>query len=431
MKIRGSLLEESREAIKDAFTLETLAMAWRLMEGVDSDLSDVVGTNDGFEKTVDRTLVYVDKHDLELPFIEALRKQNPTNIRLQHVAAKVEAQLALPEDEDAGSDSAEPAPDSPASPATGSAWTEKLPDNRILIGAAAGIIILIILVAILWPSPDTPPVVVTPDDSVAVATEISTPESGTGVSEAGTGTSREFESPASADFEIETFTIGQAADGSSITAIRLGTGDNVAVFIGGFHAGYAPSSQTIAQRIATYLEENPDQLPDSVRVYVVPNANPTTEYAPGVRSSRLNANGVDLNRNWDCNWSADATFAGLPIGSGSEPFSEPEAQALKSLVESVAPQAVIVWGARARSGLVAPGGCDNQTQVSVPLALAYSRAAGYSLGTFDPDNIIPGDVTNWLAGIGVPAIYVLTPDYVDPDWPDSLRGIEAVIDWLQ
>ena len=32
MKIRGSLLEESREAIKDAFTLETLAMAWRLME---------------------------------------------------------------------------------------------------------------------------------------------------------------------------------------------------------------------------------------------------------------------------------------------------------------------------------------------------------------------------------------------------------------
>ena len=118
----------------------------------------------------------------------------------------------------------------------------------------------------------------------------------------------------------------------------------MAVFIGGFHAGYAPSSQTIAQRIATYLEENPDQLPDSVRVYVVPNANPTTEYAPGVRSSRLNANGVDLNRNWDCNWSADATFAGLPIGSGSEPFSEPEAQALKSLVESVAPQAVIVWG---------------------------------------------------------------------------------------
>lgn len=425
MKIRGSLYEESREAIKDAFTLDTLAMAWQIMDGVDGDLLDIAGTSAGFEKTIDDVLRYVDRHDLELAFIEALRKQNPTNVKLAQVAAKVEAQLALPEND---SVSAETRPESTNDKANGSISAEKLPDKRILIGAAAGVLILFVILAVVfWPKGDPPP----PDVLTTVESTPAASEIGTSATE--TSTSREVEPPDSADFGPETFEIGQAADGSPITAIRLGTGDNVAVLIGGFHAGYSPSSQTIAQRAATYFEENPDKLPDSVRIVVVPNANPTTEYAPGVRSSRLNDNGVDLNRNWDCEWSANATFAGLPIGSGSEPFSEPEAQALKGLFEMVAPQAVVVWGARARSGLVAPGGCvdPDQTQVSVPLALAYSRATGYALGTFDPDNIIPGDVTNWLASIGIPAIYVLTPDYVDPDWVDSLRGIEAVIDLLE
>ena len=61
MKIPGSLYEESRDAIKDAFTLDTLAAAWRLMEGVDSDLGDIAGTTSGFQQTIDDVLTYVDK----------------------------------------------------------------------------------------------------------------------------------------------------------------------------------------------------------------------------------------------------------------------------------------------------------------------------------------------------------------------------------
>jgi hypothetical protein len=371
-------------------------------------------------------LTYVDKYDLEKPFIVALRKQNPSNIRLQQVAAKVEAQLALPDDGTDESSSAEHA----AAPDNGGSWSifGKRLDTRIIIGAAAGILVLIVILAVVfWPDGNPPPVDPLDNEAVVQNSETNTSVVNTPVNTPVANNSAANDAVV-ADLGPETLEIGQAADGSPISAIRLGAGDNVAIFVGGFHAGYSPSSGTIAQRAAIELA---GKLPETVKVYIIPNANPTSEYAPGVRSSRLNANGVDINRNWDCEWSAEATFSGLPIGSGSAPFSEPEVQALKSLVESVAPQAVVVWGARARSGLVAPGGCERETQISVPLALAYSRAAGYSLGTFDPDNTVPGDVTNWLASQGIPAIYVLTPDYVDPDWPDNLRGIEAVLDWLK
>lgn len=168
-------------------------------------------------------------------------------------------------------------------------------------------------------------------------------------------------------------------------------------------------------------------IPTSVSVYIVPNLNPDTPYAPGSWTARINSNGVDLNRNWDCNWRPNAEFGSRAVGGGSAPFSEVEAQALKTLVEDITPKAVVVWGARASRGLVVPGGCGDQTLVSAPLAAVFGFAAGYEVDEWESDYELTGDVTNWLDKIGIPAIYVLTPDYVEPDWQDNLAGIEAVI----
>ena len=67
-----------------------------------------------------------------------------------------------------------------------------------------------------------------------------------------------------------------------------------------------------------------------VEVWLVPVANPDGSAA----GLRCNANGVDLNRNFPWDW--------RPSDGGPAPLSEPETQALVTLVEQQHPD-VVIW----------------------------------------------------------------------------------------
>lgn len=233
-------------------------------------------------------------------------------------------------------------------------------------------------------------------------------------------------------FGPEELIIGQSAQGTPIEVVRLGTGSASVLFIGGLHAGFAPGSVELAERAIEYFSENPEAIPESVTLYVVVSANPDSLLAPGTLPGRLNANGVDLNRNWDCDWTANARFRNevIPGSGGAAPFSEPETQALRDFIASIDPVAVVFWEARASGGLVSPGSCGVRSQVSQPLAQIYGRAAGYHIADFEAvaGQELQGDGTNWLDDQGVPAISVLLPDYTAIDWENSLAGIQAVLD---
>ena len=220
--------------------------------------------------------------------------------------------------------------------------------------------------------------------------------------------------------------IAESAGGIPIEVIRFGSGDNKILLVGGISSGYSPGSVSVAQRTVAYFKENPQEIPDSVTLFVIENFNPDSIYDPGKRNGRFNANGVDLNRNWDCDWVRNADVLGevRANSGGSEPFSEPEVQGLRDFVLREQPDATIIWSARSQNGLVSPGLCGNRSLVSTSVANTFGIGAGYEVLELKGTQ---GDISNWLDQQGLPAFFVLLPDYANSDWNNNLAGIKAVI----
>lgn len=229
----------------------------------------------------------------------------------------------------------------------------------------------------------------------------------------------------------ETTILGVSANGRPIEVVRFGTGPNVIVFIGGLHAGFAPASVGVAERAVRYFREQPQEIPENATVYVIINMNPDSSYSPGNLPGRLNGHGVDLNRNWDCEWSSDPQIEGRVVqgAGGSAPLSEPETQVLADFIMENDPVAVIFWEAQAWRGLVSPGGCGAPSRASYDLTVAYARAAGYRWEDYEnlTGDVVPGDATNWLDAQGIPATAVLLPSLTEVAWESNRAGIGAVL----
>ena len=239
--------------------------------------------------------------------------------------------------------------------------------------------------------------------------------------------------------------IGASLEGRSIEAYTYGDGDTHLLFVGGMHGGYEWNSVLLAYQFMDYLKANPEALPDELRVTVVPSVNPDGMYkiigkegrftladaptetervatAPG----RFNANGVDLNRNFDCKWKSTGVWRGNSVGTGAAPFSEPEARAIRDLVLRTTPDAVIFWHSQANA--VYASECeDGILPETLEIMNIYAQAADYrAVPAFDAYEI-NGDAEGWLASIGIPALTVELETHQTVEWERNLAGIKAVL----
>lgn len=229
-----------------------------------------------------------------------------------------------------------------------------------------------------------------------------------------------------------TFVLGHTDRGTPIEGRRFGNGPQKLLFVGGLTGGYAPATSAVARQAADYLAANPERIPDNLTVIVIPLASPDNPHDPGEHRGRLNGNGVDLNRNWDCEWSADPLWGNelKPGSGGPAPFSEVESRLLRDFILTESPAAAIFWYARANDGLVSPGGCGPAVLVSDEPAAIFAGASGYRSADFGnvPGAVVNGDATNWLDSIGIPAVSVLLPSFTTVDWENNLNGMLALID---
>ncbi len=192
----------------------------------------------------------------------------------------------------------------------------------------------------------------------------------------------------------KSYTIGTSVQGRSIPAYSFGTGASTVIFVGGTH-GDEKSSTYILNSFIEDLEKNYRTIPAGKTVIVIPNLNPDGFAA----SSRLNANGIDLNRNFPAdNWQTDVYIPGnvfKPGGGGSAPLSEPESSALASLILQKQPRLVLTYHAVARLVI------SNDAGDSYALAQLYASKSGFgalmnsaSHGAFEYDST--GEFEDWL-----------------------------------
>lgn len=169
-------------------------------------------------------------------------------------------------------------------------------------------------------------------------------------------------------------TIGQSVKGRAITAYTFGSGPVAALYTGAIH-GNELSTRALMLRWIDELEAKARELPAGISVVVVPVVNPD-----GVATgTRTNGNNVDLNRNFGTSdWTKDistVTNAPFPGGGGSTAMSEPETQAIASLVARLRPRVVASY--HSIGSVVAA----NQAGASVAYAQQYAALSGYSNAT--------------------------------------------------
>lgn len=240
--------------------------------------------------------------------------------------------------------------------------------------------------------------------------------------------------------------IGQSVDKREIAAYHYGTGKKEILFVGGVHGGYEWNTVLVAYELMDYLEANPDVVPKDLKVTVIPVLNPdglskavslsktdlrftsadVSSSKETVIAGRLNANGVDLNRNFDCDWQPSAVWQKTKVSGGSKAFSEPESQAFKNYIESHNPLAVTVWFSAA-GGVFASKCNAGALPETLTLTKTFAKASGYkAYDSFDFYETT-GDVVNWLAKKEIPAISVILSTHDDTEWSKNKAGALAVI----
>lgn len=237
--------------------------------------------------------------------------------------------------------------------------------------------------------------------------------------------------------------IGASVEGRDITAHHFGDGNTELLFVGGIHGGYSWNTALVGHELVDYLEENSEVVPENVRVTVVPVLNPDglaevvgtssrfskadvpasqAERVPG----RFNANNVDLNRNFDCDWQENATWQSREVSGGTSAFSEPESQAMRDYVALHDPDAVVVYYSAA-GGVFASNCHGGVLPETSEILQVYADASGYRAFQEYDYYEITGDMTNWLASVNVPAISVLLTNHEDVEWPKNRAGARALL----
>lgn len=238
--------------------------------------------------------------------------------------------------------------------------------------------------------------------------------------------------------------IGQSVEGRAIEAYSFGSGEKNLLLVGGIHGGYEWNSVLLAYDMIDLFTEEPELIPEELSVTIVPNLNPDGTYkvlgkegkitwddavpTDSSGAGRFNANGVDLNRNFDCKWQPESTWRNKTVSAGTRAFSEPEAVAIRDLVLETNPVAVVFWHSQA-AAVYASECHDGVLPETLEIMNAYATAADYkAVASFDAYPVT-GDAEGWLASINIPAITVELSTHETTDWQRNLAGVKALLQY--
>lgn len=130
------------------------------------------------------------------------------------------------------------------------------------------------------------------------------------------------------------FLVGYSVSGRPIRATRIGSGPDRTMILAGIH-GDEPSGAALVARLQRFLLSVPETLSGKA-VLLVPRVNPDGL----LRGTRVNADGVDINRNFPTkDWKPTAPRP--RYAPGPRPDSEPETRSILRLISEFKPCKII------------------------------------------------------------------------------------------
>jgi hypothetical protein len=224
-----------------------------------------------------------------------------------------------------------------------------------------------------------------------------------------------------------TFILGQSSEGRDILGWRFGTGDKVLMLVGGIHAGFESNTVLLINALINHFEGTPADILPGMSIILIPVLNPDGLSRGRTANGRFNGNGVDLNRNWGCDWSAGAYWQQQKVNPGAQAFSEPESAALSVFMQETRPTAALFYHAAANG--IFEGTCNDQVD-SAQLAAVLGDASGYPYGKPFDAYTVSGTESNWADGEGILSADVELAGTRNTEFERNLRGILAVQCWI-
>lgn len=220
-----------------------------------------------------------------------------------------------------------------------------------------------------------------------------------------------------------TYSIGTSVQGREMVAYQFGNGPSMVLYVGAME-GNEQNSMVLLQKWIPQLDANPGKIPSYRTIVVIPAINPDGVAA----DSRLNANGIDLNRNFPANnWQTQVTE---PLANnvwtndgGPNPLSEPESQALANFQLAHSPRLSLTM--HSHGGIVEA----NDAGDSDALGAKYAALAGYqAIPTYSIGNFFnyttTGAYEDWANDkLGEP---VLEVELISPTADEFTRNLPAL-----
>ncbi len=188
--------------------------------------------------------------------------------------------------------------------------------------------------------------------------------------------------PAAATLVIKQSLIGRSVQGRPIGVTRITAAGDVVrrrVLVVGCIHGDECAGRAIVDRLRERALRG--ELPAHAELLLVRNLNPDGR----ALGRRQNARGVDLNRNGSVGWT-DLGPPGSRFYAGPRAWSEPESQAIRTLILGVRPD-IVIWYHQPLSRIDVPEtGWDGR-------ARRYARLIGKRV---DPLPAYPGSLSRWV-----------------------------------
>ena len=235
--------------------------------------------------------------------------------------------------------------------------------------------------------------------------------------------------------------IGYSLEKRPIVCHRLGSGPLHVLIVGGIHGNEIGTVKLVYRLISQLSRE--ESAWNHLTIHCIPCLNPdglaVAQDHPGFFSGgklgRLNARGVDLNRNFPSqNFTSRSVWAhgknyqeSTEVFCGETAASEPEIQALLSHISAFRPEVYVAFHSAGRDVM---GSSDALGQ---KLAAAFSKATNYRLQSHEKGRGLgqTGTAGDWCQENGITYVEVEASSRWGSDWKKQKAGIQQILKELQ